>query len=166
MRVGALAWMRVFTVSRGCTATAEALIAAAPAAAWPANTLSPSGLPPPTIAAAWKAGAHPPGPGNGEKRRRGGLGEGGEEEWPRCLNGGPFTESSPPHSWAEWQPGQWATELGPVPRIARIIERSDGQDTPTRVQLGSNFSSAVGGAAGSTWPTFQPAPVTLAAIAG
>jgi hypothetical protein len=30
---------------------AEALIAAAPAAAWPANTLSPSGLPPPTIAA-------------------------------------------------------------------------------------------------------------------
>jgi hypothetical protein len=49
--VGALAWMRVLTVSRGCTATEEALIAAAPAAAWPANTLSPSGLPPPTIAA-------------------------------------------------------------------------------------------------------------------
>jgi hypothetical protein len=38
-------------VSRGCTEMAEALIAAAPAAAWPANTLSPSGLAPPTIAA-------------------------------------------------------------------------------------------------------------------
>jgi hypothetical protein len=50
----------------------EALIAAAPAAAWPANTLSPSRLPSPTI-------ARRPGrlslPGNGEKRRRGGLGD-------------------------------------------------------------------------------------------
>lgn len=65
--MGALAWRRVLTVSRGCTETVEALIAAAPAAAWPANTLSPSGLPPPTIAAAWKWRRRR---GLGERRRR------------------------------------------------------------------------------------------------
>jgi hypothetical protein len=58
--VSALAWRSVLTVSRGYTATAEALIAAAPATAWTANTLSPSGLLPPTISAACKAGTHPP----------------------------------------------------------------------------------------------------------
>ena len=140
MRVGALAWMRVFTVSRGCTATAEALIAAAPAAAWPANTLSPSGFPPPpTIAAAaWKAGAHPP--GNGAMRRRGGLGEGeGRRDGPRSLNEGWPSHRKQPISL------MGGTAAGPGHRVRpcpshradhRTIGRPGHADaSPTRVQL-------------------------------
>lgn len=99
--MGALAWRRVLTVSRGCTETVEALIAAAPAAAWPANTLSPSGLPPPTIAAAWKwrKAATP-------RFRPRGCGGGLEEKAAaRGCDSSPHKRQAhaPSCSWDEWQ---------------------------------------------------------------